>query len=79
MGRLLTSRNHGGMSSRNAGPRHRMFGPTAGESKLDSMLDSERKNLDLDGGDRNLYGATRKNTMRSQPAEQTPSVIDGGA
>lgn len=43
------------------------------------MLDSERKNLDLDGGDRNLYGATRKNTMRSQPAEQTPSVIDGGA
>lgn len=60
MGRLLTSRNHGGMSSRNAGPRHRMFGPTAGESKLDSMLDSERKNLDLDGGDRNLYGRNAK-------------------
>lgn len=37
-----------------------MFGPTAGESKLDSMLDSERKNLDLDGGDRNLYGRNAK-------------------
>lgn len=62
MGRFPNGRGRHGspMSSRNAGGHSGSYGPTEGETKLDSMTQSERKELDLDNGGENLYGRSVK-------------------